>query len=86
MYTFDEACLGKNVDSAYELCFFCLHENEYLCEKFWLECKNEERANATILLLNSIEFFPITVEKTFSFFSLIAQTNAKFCSDVRKSS
>ena len=82
LHLFDERSLGNNLNSLYELCFYCLNENFYLCDKFWEQCNREERDNLTILLLNSLELFPICMEKTFTFFSIMLQSNEKLYKQV----
>ena len=81
---FDDNSLGgaKSLNLIYELCFFCLDQNEKLCERFWAECKCEDRNNITILLSNLLELFPISIEKTLRFLSLLAKTSVYLCEDV----
>ena len=74
--------MGNNLNSLYELSFYCLNDNKYLCNKFWDQCNLEERDNITILLLNSIEFFPVCMEKTFTYFYLLSQSDEKLCEQV----
>lgn len=82
LHSFDESSLGQNIDILYQLTFFCLLDNEYLCERFWSECKGEERDNITVLFANLVEIFPINIEKTLTFFSLILRTNKTLCKEV----
>ncbi len=81
---FDDNSLGgaKSLNLIYELCFFCLDQNEKLCERFWAECKCEDRNNITVLLSNLLELFPISIEKTLRFLSLLAKTSVHLCEDV----
>jgi hypothetical protein len=82
LHSFDEGSLGSNLNSLYELSFYCLNDNKYLCNKFWDQCNREERDNLTILLLNSIELFPFCMERTFTFFSLLSQSDEKLWEQV----
>ena len=82
LHSFDENSMSQNLKTLFELCFFCMHDNEYLCEEFWDICKQPDRGNVTILLSYAIETFPISFGLTLTFFSLIAKTNADLCQQV----
>ncbi len=81
---FDDNSLGgtKSLNLLYEIFFVCLNQNEELCERFWNECQYEDRNNITILLSNLLELFPISIEKTFRLFALLAATNIRLCEEV----
>lgn len=77
---FDENSLN-NIELVYELNFHCLHEHESLSERFWSECKQEERDNITILFSNIVELFPLHMDKLLNYLSLIS-SNKNLCLQV----
>lgn len=75
LHSFDENSLGADsLKLLYELTFFCMHNCELVCERFWSMCQQADRANATILLSYAMETFPVSFVLTLTFFSLVAKT------------
>lgn len=79
LHSFDENSMGENLKTLYELCFFCMHKNEIICEHFWRLCQLPDRDNLTLLISYSLETFPISFGLTLTFFSQIASTSPELC-------
>lgn len=82
LHLFDENSLGENLRALFDICFFCMQKNKKIAEHFWSACKQPDRENLTILMSHAIETFPVNLELTFTFFSLIAKTKPEFCKQV----
>ncbi len=78
LQSFDESSMN-HLKNIFELCFFCMHKNEFLCEEFWKMCQQPDRDNITILMSHALETFPISFGLTLTFFSLIASTSPDLC-------
>ncbi len=85
--TFDvERMASENLKYLFELTFFCMNKNEFVCENFWKSCTNQtmnadSSPDLTVLMLYAIEKFPISFGLCFTFFSLISKTNPEFCQE-----
>lgn len=79
LHSFDDNSLGDSLKLLYELCFFCMLDNEIVCERFWSLCQQADRDNVTILLSYAIETFPISFLLTLTFFSLVCKTSPSMC-------
>ena len=82
--TFDvERMSADNLKYLYELTFFCMNKNEYVCENFWKSCiqpnVSATGADLTVLMLYAVEKFPISFGLCLTFFSLISKTNVELC-------
>lgn len=79
LHSFDENSLGDCLKLLYELTFFCMHNSEVVCERFWSLCQQPDRDNLTILLSYAMETFPISFVLTLTFFSLVCKTSPVMC-------
>lgn len=80
--SFDENSLGDNFKALYEITFYCMHQNEAICEHMWKLCNQPDRDNITILINYALETFPISFDLSMTFFSLIAKTSRELCRQV----
>ena len=71
--------LGDGMKLLFELCFFCMHDNEVVCERFWSLCQLPDRDNLTLLMSYAMETFPVSFVLTLTFFSLVCRTSPEMC-------
>ncbi len=82
--TFDaERMSSENLKYLFELTFFCMNKNEFVCENFWKSCiqpnANATGGDLTVLMSHAIEKFPISFGLCLTFFSLISKTSVELC-------